>query len=324
MKIIVCGGAGYIGSHMCKQIANAGHELAVVDNLSTGHEAALRWGRFYRGSIGDAHFLDRVFADFKPDGVMHFAAKSIVPESVANPAAYYRNNVAATITLLDKVRATPGCAFVFSSTASIFGVPQTELIDETHPKVPVNPYGRSKIMIEQVLADYWGAYTLPSVCLRYFNAAGADESGEIGEAHSPETHLIPIVLEAALGRRGPVSIFGEDYATPDGTCIRDYIHVNDLCEAHLLGLNWLKDNPGAQAFNLGNGLGFSVREVIDVASKVTSRAIPCSAADRRPGDPDRLIANAAKAQSKLGWLPKRAGLAQIIESAWRWHRERRY
>lgn len=319
MRVLVCGGAGYIGSHMCKLLAAHGHPLAVIDNLSTGHAAALRWGQFHAGDIGDAALLERVMGEFRPEAVMHFAGRSIVPDSVADPLSYYRNNVAAAISLLDRVR-HHGCVFIFSSSASVYGIPQTDLIDASHPAAPVSPYGRSKLMVERLLRDCWQAYGLPSVSLRYFNAAGADESGEIGEAHSPETHLIPIALETALGHRGPVNIHGDDFRTPDGTCVRDYIHVNDLCQAHLDSLAWIGNHRGAHVFNLGNGTGFSVREVIDTAARITGVPIPVSITARRPGDPDRLVADATDARLQLGWSPARPALEQIIETAWNWHR----
>lgn len=324
MRILVCGGAGYIGAHMCKLLAEAGHEVGVIDDLSTGHAAALHWGRFFKGDIGDAGFLEATFADFRPDAVMHFAARSIVGDSMRDPADYFRNNVSATLTLLDRIRATPGCVFVFSSTAAIFGVPQQALIDEAHPKAPINPYGLSKLMVEQALAEYWRAYQLPSMCFRYFNAAGADASGLIGEGHDPETHLIPLVLEAALGRKPPLRVFGADYDTRDGTCVRDYIHVNDLCSAHLAGVEYLKANPGDYRFNLGNGAGFTVREVIAAAQQVTGREVPHSYAERRAGDPPQLVADSTQARKVLGWTPATPELHAIIESAWRWHSNRKY
>ena len=324
MRILVCGGAGYIGAHMCKLLAEAGHEVAIVDNLSTGHLEAVQWGPLFEGSIGDAAFMDEVFERFEPQAVFHFAALSIVGDSVREPASYFHNNVAATLCLLDRIRALPGCSFVFSSTAAVYGVPLTARIAEDHPTRPINPYGRSKLMIEQLLVDYWSAYQLPSMSFRYFNAAGADPSGAIGEAHSPETHLIPLTLEACLGRVPPLRVFGTDYDTPDGTCIRDYIHVNDLCSAHLAGLDHLLAEPGNYHFNLGNGEGFSVREVIATAREVTGRDIPHSYSDRRPGDPPRLVADAHRAATALEWAPKTPALTDIIESAWRWHSARKF
>lgn len=324
MRLLVCGGAGYIGSHMCKLLASRGHQVAVLDNLSTGHREAVRWGALYEGDLADEVFLSKVFAEVLPEGVLHFAAKSVVGESVRDPAIYYHNNVAGSLSLFEEVRKIPGCPLIFSSTAAIFGSPLSRLINEQHPKEPINPYGRTKLAIEQALQDYWSAYAMPSVSFRYFNAAGADPSGELGEAHDPETHLIPRVLQTALGSAEPLRIFGEDYDTPDGTCIRDYVHVNDLCMAHLLGLHFLRVHRGAHAFNLGNGEGFSIRDVLRVAEEVTGSKIACEFTDRRPGDPSRLVADSAAARESLGWQPEYPDLAQIIATAWRWHQSRKF
>jgi UDP-glucose 4-epimerase len=324
MRLIVCGGAGYIGSHMCKLLAESGHEVTVVDDLSTGHREAVQWGELQVGDIGDGSFLGPLFDRIRPQGVLHFAAKSLVSESVAQPHEYWRNNVVATHTLLDHVRRTPGCVFVFSSTAAIFGNPDRDTIDEQQPCEPINAYGRTKLAIELLLRDYWKAYGLPSVSFRYFNAAGADASAAIGESHQPESHLIPRVLESMLGRGEPLQVFGDDYPTPDGTCIRDYIHVSDLCKAHLLGLEHLQRAPDAHFFNLGNGAGFSVREVIQAAGDVIGRPIPYDIAPRRPGDPARLVADSGKARDRLGWTPGYRDLRGIIETAWRWHSGRRF
>ena len=324
MRLLVCGGAGYIGSHMCKLLASRGHQVAVLDNLSTGHREAVRWGALYEGDLADEVFLSKVFAEVRPEGVLHFAAKSVVGESVRDPAIYYHNNVAGSLSLFEEVRKVPGCPLIFSSTAAIFGSPLSRLINEQHPKEPINPYGRTKLAIEQALQDYWSAYAMPSVSFRYFNAAGADPSGELGEAHDPETHLIPRVLQTALGSAEPLRIFGEDYDTPDGTCIRDYVHVNDLCMAHLLGLHFLRVHRGAHAFNLGNGEGFSIRDVLRVAEEVTGSKIACEFTDRRPGDPSRLVADSAAARESLGWQPEYPDLAQIIATAWRWHQNRKF
>ena len=324
MRLLVCGGAGYIGSHMCKLLASRGHQVAVLDNLSTGHREAVRWGALYEGDLADEVFLSKVFAEVRPEGVLHFAAKSVVGESVRDPAIYYHNNVAGSLSLFEEVRKVPGCPLIFSSTAAIFGSPLSRLINEQHPKEPINPYGRTKLAIEQALQDYWSAYAMPSVSFRYFNAAGADPSGELGEAHDPETHLIPRVLQTALGSAEPLRIFGEDYDTPDGTCIRDYVHVNDLCMAHLLGLHFLRVHRGAHAFNLGNGEGFSIRDVLRVAEEVTGSKIACEFTDRRPGDPSRLVADSAAARESLGWQPEYPDLAQIIATAWRWHQSRKF
>jgi UDP-galactose 4-epimerase (EC 5.1.3.2) len=324
MRILVVGGAGYVGSHMCRLLAEHGHAVTVLDDLSTGHVESVQWGTLERGDLGDGQTVDRVFERVRPEAVMHFAARSLVGESMREPQLYYRNNVAATLTLLDRVRREPGCLFVFSSTAAIFGEPRQALIAESHPKAPINPYGRSKLMVETMLADEWAAHRLPSVCLRYFNAAGAEPQARIGEAHQPETHLIPRMLDAVLGRSEPVSLFGTDYPTPDGTCIRDYVHVDDLGHAHLLALEHLREQPGHYCFNLGNGAGYSVHEVLSAGREVVGREVPMRVAERRAGDPERLVADASLARSVLGWTPRTPGLMEIIESAWRWHRQRRF
>ncbi|GAC1621960.1 MAG: UDP-glucose 4-epimerase GalE [Nevskia sp.] len=322
LRLLVCGGAGYIGSHMCKLLAERGHTVAVVDNLSTGHREAVQWSQLYEGDIADNILLDRVFAEFRPEGVLHFAAKSIVGESVVNPAMYYLNNVSASLNLFEHVRKVPGCSLIFSSTAAIFGTPRSDLISESHPKYPINAYGRSKLAVEQALQDYWTAYAMPSMSFRYFNAAGADPSGLIGEAHEPETHLIPKIFQSILGSGETLKVFGDDYETPDGTCIRDYVHVNDLCMAHLRGLEFLRVHRGAHAFNLGNGTGFSVREVLQVAEKITGCPVRYELADRRVGDPSRLVADSAAARESLGWSPDHSDLAGIMETAWAWHKNR--
>lgn len=324
MKLVVCGGAGYIGAHMCKLLAESGHQVAVLDDLSTGHREAVRWGELFVGDIGDERFVGDVFERFPPDGVLHFAARSLVGESVQKPREYWRNNVVATLGLLDQVSRRPGCVFVFSSTAAIFGLPRTALIDETHACEPINTYGRTKLAIEATLRDYWTAYRVPSVAFRYFNAAGAAPGAGIGESHTPETHLIPNVLESLLGRCGALQVFGDDYSTPDGTCTRDYVHVDDLCRAHLLGLDFLTREPGAHQFNLGNGAGFSVREVIASAERVTRRKLDFEIASRRSGDPPSLVADSARAAAILGWQPRYRDLDRIVETAWDWHRDRRY
>lgn len=321
-RLLVCGGAGYIGSHMCKLLSEHGYHVAVVDNLSTGHKEAVRWGQLYEGDIGDSAFLSRVFADVQPEGVLHFAAKSIVSESVSHPALYYQNNVSASLNLFEQVRRIPGCPLIFSSTAAIFGVPRSERINEAHPKDPINAYGRSKLAVEQALQDYWAAYGMPSMAFRYFNAAGADPSAVIGEAHEPETHLIPKVFQSILGDPVPLKIFGDDYETPDGTCVRDYVHVNDLCMARLLGLRFLRLHRGAHAFNLGNGAGFSVREVLKTAERITGTAVRHELTDRRPGDPSHLVADSSAARETLGWEPQHIGLEDIMRTAWTWHRNR--
>ncbi len=316
--ILVVGGAGYIGSHMVKMLLDRGFRVVTLDNLATGHRQSVLGGDFVQGDVGDPLLLERLFTGNAFAGVMHFASHIQVGESVTDPAKYYRNNVSNTLILLDAMRKHGVGRFIFSSSAAVYGEPLTVPITESHPKNPINPYGRSKWMIEEVLADYDLAYGLRSVCFRYFNAAGADPGGAIGECHTPETHLIPLVLMAASGRRPQVKIFGEDYDTPDGTCIRDYVHVNDLCQAHLLALESLLQGGGSAAFNLGNGGGFSVREVIDAAERVTGRKIPVVVAPRRSGDPARLVADASLAHQELGWRPQYSELEQIIRHAWQW------
>jgi UDP-glucose 4-epimerase len=316
-KVLVVGGAGYIGSHMVKRIGQLGCQVTTLDDLSSGHRDAVLNGDFVQGSIADTELLDRLLVQGF-DAVMHFASFIQVGESVQQPAKYYQNNVVNTLNLLEAMRAHGIQKFIFSSTAATFGEPQYTPIDERHPQQPINPYGRSKRMIEQVLADYDAAYGLKSVCLRYFNAAGADPEGQLGERHEPETHLIPLVLQAASGRRPHISVFGRDYDTPDGTCIRDYVHIADLCEAHWLALQSLMNGGPSQAYNLGNGNGFSVQEVIDTAEAVTGRKIAVVHAPRREGDPARLVADATLARKQLGWQPQYADLATIIEHAWKW------
>ena len=318
MKVLVVGGAGYIGSHMVKALHRHGAEPVTLDDLSSGHADAVLHGPLVRGSIADAALLDDVFTRHRFDAVMHFASFIQVGESVREPAAYYRNNVAHTLTLLDAMRRHGVARFVFSSTAAVFGEPQYTPIDERHPLAPINPYGWSKRMVEQVLADFDRAWGFASVSLRYFNAAGADPEGELGERHEPETHLIPLVLQAASGRRASISVFGRDYDTPDGTCVRDYVHVHDLCSAHLLALQHLAAGRGSACFNLGNGEGFSVQQVIDTARRVTGRAIEVRDEPRRAGDPARLVADARLAREVLGWQPVRPALQDIVGDAWAW------
>jgi len=320
-RILVAGGAGYIGSHMVLGLDAAGFDVVTVDNLYSGYEDAVLSGEFIRGDIGDAAFLDALFGRLRFDAVMHFAAHIEVGESVAEPAKYYFNNFTNAQVLLDAMRRHGVEAFIFSSTAAIFGEPRYVPIDEAHPRAPINPYGRSKWMVEQLLEDYEKAYGLRSVALRYFNACGADPECRIGERHDPESHLIPLMLQAASGRRERITVFGDDYDTPDGTCVRDYIHVNDLCDVHLLALKGLLDGAGSDRFNLGNGQGFSVREVIDTARAVTGREIPQAHGERRAGDPARLVADAKRAKSQLGWNPRLADLDVIIAHAWAWEQK---
>jgi UDP-glucose 4-epimerase len=318
VNILVVGGAGYIGSHMVKILNRVGHHIAILDNLSTGYANAVRYGTLVVGDMADVLLLDKLFVEHHFDAVMHFAAASIVGESTVDPSKYYRNNVANTLTLLDAMVRHGVLRFIFSSTAATFGTPVQALIDETHPQRPINAYGRSKLMVENILSDYDEAYNLKSIKLRYFNAAGADPEGELGERHDPETHLIPLVLQVASGRRESISVFGTDYDTPDGTCLRDYIHVTDLCTAHLLALNRLIENGQSGAYNLGNGEGFSVQEVIDTATTVTGKNISVNKAARRTGDPDRLVADATHAETELGWAPQYPDLRTIIQHAWEW------
>lgn len=324
MKILVVGGAGYIGSHMTKLLLDEGHEPVVVDNLSSGHRDAVpERASFLNVDLRQRALLDTALSSQHFDGVMHFASCIQVGESMTDPAKYYGNNVANTLNLLDAMVMRGVTRLIFSSTAAIYGEPRYVPIDEKHPKSPLNPYGRSKWMVEQVLADYERAYGLRHVCLRYFNAAGAHPSGRLGERHQPETHLIPLVLQVASGKAPAVKIFGTDYDTPDGTCIRDYIHVTDLCHAHLLAMEHLMDNGASRAYNLGNGNGFSVRQVIDAASLVTAGTIAVSIAARREGDPARLVADAALARRELGWQPRYAGIDTIIAHAWAWEQRAR-
>ena len=315
--VLVTGGAGYIGSHACKALAAAGHTPVTYDNLIHGHEWAVKWGPLERGDVLDAARLGEVFRAHRPAAVMHFAALAYVGESVIDPAKYYRNNVTGTLTLLDAMRAAGVDRMVFSSTCATYGTPKTLPIDEDAPQSPINPYGATKLMIERVLADYAAAYGLKSGALRYFNAAGADPDGEIGEDHQPETHLIPLVLEAAAGG-APIIVLGDDYDTPDGTCIRDYVHVSDIADAHVLALDRLERGSLRAAYNLGAGVGVSVAEVIRAAVEVTGRTIAVEIGARRPGDPAALLADPALAMTDLGWMPKRKGIAPMIETAWSW------
>ena len=318
MKILVVGGAGYIGSHMVKQLALANHDVITLDNLSYGYRDAVRYGQFVEGDLGDDSVLDKIFEAGNVDAVMHFAGFIQVGESVLKPSMYYDNNVARTLTLLDAMLRHDVKHFIFSSTAAIFGEPDYTPIDEKHAKKPINPYGHSKLMIEQVLEDYDSAYGLRSTCLRYFNAAGADPDGELGERHVPETHLIPLILQAASGRREDIKVFGDDYATDDGTCVRDYIHINDLCEAHLLALQDMIRKDSSARYNLGNGRGFSVKQVIDIAKQVSGNDFTVSIEPRRAGDPAVLVADATLARKVLNWQPKFAELKDIVNTAWQW------
>ena len=323
MHVLVCGGAGYIGAHAALALARAGHEVTVLDNLSTGHRAAVRWGRLVEADLLQPRTLDAAF-DRPVDAVMHFCAHSLVDASVRDPYAYYENNVVGTLNLLQAMRRHGVERLVFSSSAAIFGHPQGARIDEAHPCAPISPYGASKLMVERMLADAARAYGLRSVCLRYFNAAGAAAEEGIGESHARETHLIPNTLRAALGRGPALQIFGDDYDTADGTCVRDYVHVLDLADAHLRALTLMEQTPGAHAFNLGNGQGFSVLQVLQAARAISGRQIDYTLAPRRAGDPATLVASGDRARTVLGWQPRHATLDAMIGSAWRWHRAQAY
>jgi len=321
MHILVCGGAGYIGSHMARWLAEHGHTVTVLDNLSTGHRQAVQWGALIEANILDVDTLDAVFTAQRFDAVFHFCARSLVGESVVQPYDYYHCNVSGTLNLLQAMQRHSVQRLIFSSTAAIFGHPQSAVIDEDHPKQPINPYGRSKWMMEQILADAACAYGLRAVALRYFNAAGASHDARLGESHACETHLIPNLLKSVLGNGPPLKLFGTDYPTPDGTCIRDYIHVEDLAQAHLQALNYLQTHDGFHAFNLGIGQGFSVQDVICAAAEVVGKPIAYDVAPRRAGDPAILVASSVRAQRVLGWKPAWTQLPAIIESAWRWHQQ---
>ena len=317
--ILVTGGAGYVGSHACKALAAAGYLPVSYDNLVHGHERAVRWGPFERGDLLDSDRLLAVLRRYRASAVMHFAAYCYVGESVTDPLKYYRNNVAGTVSLLAAMRDAEVDRLVVSSTCAVYGVPDSSgLIDEERPQHPVNPYGHSKRMMEQVVRDASHAYDVRAVMLRYFNAAGADPDGEIGEDHDPETHLIPLVLDAASESDASVTVFGTDYPTPDGTCIRDYVHVEDLANAHVLGLKYMEESPGVAAFNLGTGRGYSVRDIVDAARRVTGRDPRMVEGPRRPGDPPELVADATRARQFLGWQPHWVDIDDVIETAWRW------
>jgi UDP-glucose 4-epimerase len=319
MNVLVVGGAGYVGSHACRILENAGHEVWVYDNLSLGHREAVREGRLIEGDVADGQRVRDVLRERSIEAVMHFAAFAYVGESVVEPAKYYRNNVIATLELLEAMRACDVRKFVFSSTTATYGEPAEIPIPETTPQQPINPYGFTKLVIERALADYAHAYGLGYAALRYFNAAGADPSGELGEDHDPESHLIPIVLQVALGQRDSVTIFGDDYPTPDGTCIRDYVHVNDLGTAHLRALERLREGQGI-CVNLGTGRGNSVRQIVDACRRISGKAIPEVMGERRPGDPPELVAQADLARQLLDWTPQFTEIEQIVETAWNWHR----
>ncbi|MEA5572177.1 UDP-glucose 4-epimerase GalE [Calothrix sp. UHCC 0171] len=323
--ILVTGGAGYIGSHTVLALQKAGYEVVILDNLVYGHRDLVEQVLQVELVVGDTNdraLLDQLFTSRQFAAVMHFSAYAYVGESVSDPAKYYRNNVIGTLTLLEAMEAASIKNFVFSSTCATYGVPTQVPIPEDHPQNPINPYGATKLMVERILSDFDVAYGLKSVRFRYFNAAGADPNGNLGEDHNPETHLIPLVLQTALGKRESVAVFGTDYPTPDGTCIRDYIHVSDLADAHVLGLEYLLKGGDSAVFNLGNGNGFSVREVIDTAKKVTGKEIKVIEGDRRLGDPPALIGSGDKARQILGWEPQYPDLENILTHAWSWHQKR--
>ena len=323
--VLVTGGAGYIGSHAVLALQRSGYDVIILDNLVYGHqdlvEKVLKT-ELIIGDTNDRSLLDQLFESRKIDAVMHFSAYAYVGESVTNPDKYYRNNVIGTLTLLEAMKAASINKFVFSSTCATYGVPKIVPIPEDHPQNPINPYGTTKLMVEWILSDFNVAYDFRSVCFRYFNAAGADPEGLLGEDHNPETHLLPLTLLTALGKRESISIFGTDYPTPDGTCIRDYIHVTDLATAHILGLEYLLKGGNTTVFNLGNGNGFSVKEVIDAARKVTGKEIKAVECDRRPGDPPSLVGSGEKARQILGWNPQYPDIETIITHAWQWHQKR--
>jgi UDP-arabinose 4-epimerase len=318
-KILVTGGAGYIGSHACKALSAAGFTPVSFDNLVYGHREAVLWGPLVEGDLLDRAAIAEAIRQYQPIAVLHFAAYAYVGESVENPGKYYRNNVVGTLNLLEAMRDAGMNKIIFSSTCATYGLPQQALISETHPQNPINPYGSSKLMIERVLQDFDAAHGLRSISMRYFNAAGADMEAQIGEAHDPETHLIPLVLDAAAGLRESITVNGNDYPTPDGSCIRDYVHVSDLADGHVLALQSLLGGAASAAYNLGNGQGFSVFEVIETAKTITGRSIVTKLGSRRAGDPPQLAGDAGLIKKELGWSPRYSSLSDIIGSAWRWH-----
>lgn len=320
MKVLVTGGAGYIGSHVTLDLSRQGFEPVVLDDLSKGHREAVQAGKFIQGSMGDQKLVQEILTQEKIEVVVHLSAFSLVGESVQKPGKYFRNNIANSLALLDAMMACGVKKFVFSSTAAVYGEPESTPIDEDHPKQPKNPYGFSKLTYEGILEAYDRAYGLKYISLRYFNAAGADPEAEIGEDHKPESHLIPIILQTALGLRDHLELYGTDYPTPDGTCIRDYIHVSDLSQAHLLAIKALNNGKNSTVYNLGNGQGYSNRQVIETAQRVTGREIPVIETPRRPGDPAVLVASSEKIRNELGWNPQYPQLEEIIATAWRWHK----
>ena len=322
-NVLVTGGAGYIGSHACKALAEAGYTPVTLDNLVHGHRWAVRWGPFVRGDVADEPLVRGVLREHRIEAVIHFAGYGYVGESMLAPGKYFQNNVSGSIALLNAMRAENANCLVFSSTCATYGVPQNVPIDEDHPQHPVNPYGESKLFVERMLGWFGAAHGLRHAALRYFNAAGADADGDTGEDHDPETHLIPLAIDAALGTRPPVAIFGTDYPTPDGTAVRDYIHVTDLAAAHVEALRRLQAGAANMRLNLGTGRGHSVRDVIRAIEEVGGRPIPVTEASRRPGDPAMLVAASGRAATSLGWTPRHSDLRNIIATAWRWHSSQR-
>ncbi len=317
--VLVTGGAGYIGSHTCKALSKAGYLPVAYDNLIYGHRDFVKWGPFEEGDITDSKRLAEVMKKYKPDAVLHFAAFAYVGESIERPDKYYRNNVVGSLTLLEAMKSQGLHKIVFSSSCATYGNPLSLPLAENHIQNPLNPYGQSKLIVEQMLKDFDRAYGIKSIALRYFNAAGADPDCELGEDHCPETHLIPLIIYTALRIRPKITVFGNDYPTPDGTCIRDYIHVTDLAEAHVLALKKLEADPESGAYNLGNGLGYSVKEIIETTEHVIGGKIPTEIGPRRPGDPDRLVSEPRKAIKELGWKPQYGDIKTILHHAWKWH-----
>ena len=321
-RILVTGGAGYIGSHVCKALSESGFEPITFDNLSTGHRELVKWGPLIQGDVGDRDAIEGAIREVRPEAVLHFAASSCVGESMSEPGKYYRNNVAASLTLLEAMVATSVSRIVLSSTCATYGTPAETPISEDTPQDPINTYGRTKLVIERMIDAFEAAHGTKSVCLRYFNACGADPEGDTGELHECEPHLIPRAIFSALGQVSDFSVFGDDYATPDGTPIRDYVHVTDLASAHVSALLHLLHNNPSTKLNLGIGKGYSVKEIIDTVSRVTKRHVPVRINGRRPGDPPLLVANSAKAKEVLGFVPRFSALETIIETAWNWHNRR--
>lgn len=317
--ILIVGGAGYIGSHINKELTKQGYKTVVFDNLSSGKKELVKWGEFFEGDLGNIESIREVFKKYQIEGVMHFAAFKAVGESVVDPQKYYKNNVANTINLFEVMKENGVNKFIFSSSAATFGEPKYIPIDEKHPQSPINPYGETKLIVEHILRDYSSAYGFKYVSLRYFNACGADLEADVGEWPGSSSNLIPLVLDAAIGRREDIKVFGTDYPTKDGTCIRDYIHVTDLATAHVLAFKYLVDGGESQCLNLGNGRGFSVKEVIEMAKKVTGIDFKVTETDRRAGDPPELVADSKKAQEVLKWQPQYQDLERIVDSAWKWH-----